>query len=73
MVCSLRMPFGCWSVLPSGLIALFFWHFERPWAAGEARESCLVLIGHGLDQAQLEAAIHASLEFLVSSYTDQEA
>ena len=48
-------------LLVQGVGQRFDRHFDRAWLAGEARVSRLVIIGHELDQTQIEAELNAAL------------
>jgi len=49
-------------LLIQGVGTRFDKHFDRPWAADEARSTRLVLIGQDLDAQSLQAQLRAALE-----------
>ena len=56
------LPGAAMRLLVQGVGQRFDSHFDRPWGAGEARATRLVLIGDHLDAAALQAELQAQLD-----------
>ena len=55
------LPGAAMRLVVQGVGSRFDSYFDRPWRAGEARRSRLVLIGAGLDAAVLQAELDRDL------------